>query len=876
MTLGRRSLLKAGAATAVAGGFTWTTAQSSAAATSVLDVVEFGVPESEQAHSVSAELSEVIRGGLGQAARVLNPRVPVDWWGGTVRFTLAVALVGTTYVSVKLFGGDFADADHEWRLQFFIDGKVLGWFDQSVIDQADQMSQHPRLAERFFLHTLPLPEFVTQGRESLELEIRAMGRIYAYGNQDGFYRPMTTPSRGIYRVYTHTTPYFDPPAGDVFGQAAPPGTRQSTDDEMIARIRRRVLDDQNALLYAVNPAGLDAWGYITLAEGYHWPDGGSTPAGWTVPGWANKGTALKDTTVAHSGAASLKLTANAGGSIVVQPSSRTKTGPGQLTFSCWVKAAPTVTSAHLNLLFWTAQNVFVGGDHRVFRPTGSSDWVKLETTIDVPEGATEFEFRMSAANGEVAWFDDITVVAPPPVQPDPVPRRTAYREMLLASREYWRQHQRHYSNQAQICSIGVYQANRGLRLLSPADAWPEERARSWLYESVGLEPWRGPELEDGTKTWTLGHDYHVVSAKGLTRELGYVGTYGEVTDWLIAMYESVVRGPGATDDPRLREQILKIIHTRGWFRHPAEDEDGKRAMRLEQMIGWRNEHYPGDMVYAQRTAWDGHPLEAAAVLKDRRIVGWAQQMVADGQLAPQLDLLVSNTSRRVGLNAFHFISRDLPVFQQLPASPEQLPGGWDRPDFVFTDEEAGAVAIKRGSEILYASLYWRAKQAVNDYARVHLVTSQSERSGTIRERSEFERSADNTYTIQDWVCWDFAINDSGQASAVPAGGWKQPGPTLHQVYAGQTLYLAPVPDDMDPALGGTTVGIEKVEVGRAAFSVLEYAGYQIAMNTSKDRAYSWRPSGTGLGTDLRTGQKVPLRRAIDVPPRTTVVLFAGR
>jgi hypothetical protein len=954
VTIGRRSLLKAGAATAVASGFTWTMTQpSAAAAADVLDVVEFGVPESEQAHAVSAELSDVIRGGLGQAARVLNPRVPADWWGGTVRFTLAVAPVGTTYVSVKLFGSDFADADHEWRLQFFIDGKVLGWFDQSVIDQADQMSQHPRLAERFFLHTLPLPEFVTQGRESLELEIRAMGRIYAYGNQDSFYRPMTTPSRGIYRVYTHTTPYFDPPAGDVFGQAAPPGTRQSTDDEMIARIRRRVLDDQNALLYAVNPAGLDAWGYTTLAEGYHWPDspayqnplalskvcqaidgrylawkadskvltdsdqqwqgfgrvglalmtlwndiqpeldknvsaggtdvmnpgfevGSSTPAGWTVPGWANKGTALRDVTVAHTGTSSLKLTANASGSIVVQPASRTRTGPGQLTFSCWAKAAPTVTSAHMNLLFWTAQNVFVGGDHRVFRPTGSSDWVKLETTIDVPEGATEFEFRMSAANGEVVWFDDITVVAPPPVQPDPVPRRTAYREMLLASREYWRQHQRHYSNQAQICSIGVYQANRGLRLLSPADAWPEERARSWLYESVGLDPWRGPELEDGTKTWTLGHDYHVVSAQGLTRELGYVGTYGEVTDWLIAMYESVISGPGATDDLRLRAQILKIIHTRGWFRHPAEDENGKRAMRLEQMIGWRNEHYPGDMVYAQRTAWDGHPLEAAAVLQDRRIVGWAQQMVADGQLAPQLDLLVSNTSRRVGLNAFHFISRDLPVFQQLPASPERLPGGWDRPDFVFTDEEAGAVAIKRGSEILYASLYWRAKQAVNDYARVHLVTPQSERSGTIRERSEFEKSADNIYTIQDWVCWDFAINDSGQASSVPAGGWKQPGPTLHQVYAGQTLYLAPVPDDMDPALGGTTVGIEKVEVGRASFYVLEYAGYQIAMNTSKDRTFSWRPSGTGLGTDLRTGQKVPLRRAIDVPPRTTFVLFAGR
>jgi hypothetical protein len=954
-SIDRRSLLKAGMATAVASGFTWTTAQPGAAATGtgVLDVVEFGVPESEQAHAVSAEFSDVIRGGLGQAARVLNPRDPADWWGGTVRFTVAVAPAGTTYVSVKLFGSEFAGADHEWRLQFFVDDLVLGWFDQSVVDQVDQMSQHPRLADRFFLHTLPLPEFVTQGRESLELEIRAMGRIYAYGNQSNFYYPMTTPSRGLYRAYTHTTPYFEPPAGDNFGQAAPPGIRQSTDSEMIARIRKRVLDDQNALLYAVNPSSLDAWGYTTLAEGYHWPDspayksplalskvcqaidgrylawkadskvltdsdqqwqgfgrvglalmtlwddiqpeldknvspggtdvmnpgfevGSTVPAGWMSPGWANKGTFSRDTSVAHSGAASLKLTANASGSLLVAPSSRTRTGPGQLTFSCWVKAVPTVVSAHINLLFWNAQNVFIGGDHNVYRPTGSGEWQRLEATIQVPEGAVEFEFWMATANGDTAWFDDIEVVAPPPVQPDPVARRTAYREMLLASREYWRQHQRHYSNQAQITSIGIYQANRGLQLLSPADAWPESKARSWLYESVGLEPWRGPEREDGSKTWTLGHDYHVVSADGLTRELGYVGTYGEVTDWLIAMDESVTGGPGGIDDPRLRAQILKIIHTRGWFRHPAEDEDGKRAMRLEQMIGWRNEHYPGDMVYAQRTAWDGHPLEAAAVLKDRRIVGWAQQMVADGQLAPQLDLLVSNTSRRVGLNAFHFIARDLPTFQSLPASPERLPGGWDRPDFVFTDEETGAVAIKRGAEIFYASLYWRAKQAVNDYARVHLVTPQSERSGTIRERSVFDKDPGNTFTIQDWVCWDFAINDSGEASTVPAGGWKYPGPTLHQVYAGQRLYLAPVPDDMDPALGGTTLGIEKIEVGRAPFYILEYAGYQVAMNTSKDRTFTWRPSGTGLGTDLRTGQKVPLRRPIDVPPRTTVVLFAGR
>jgi hypothetical protein len=118
ISMGGRSLLKAGVATAVASGFAWTTAADSSTGTTPgpLDVLEFGVPASEQVHGLTADLSSVIRGGLGQAARVLDPRDPVDGWGGTTRFTVAVARQGTTYLSLKLFGGDFADANHEWRL----------------------------------------------------------------------------------------------------------------------------------------------------------------------------------------------------------------------------------------------------------------------------------------------------------------------------------------------------------------------------------------------------------------------------------------------------------------------------------------------------------------------------------------------------------------------------------------------------------------------------------------------------------------------------------------------------------------------------------------------------------------------------------------
>jgi hypothetical protein len=261
-------------------------------------------------------------------------------------------------------------------------------------------------------------------------------------------------------------------------------------------------------------------------------------------------------------------------------------------------------------------------------------------------------------------------------------------------------------------------------------------------------------------------------------------------------------------------------------------------------------------------------------LEDPLLAGWCQEMIADGQFAPQLELLATNTWTRVGLNAFRLIAKDLPAFQALPASGGRLPGHWDAADFVFTDEVDGCLAIKRGREILYASLYWRARQAVNDLARVHLVTPQSERSATVRESSVFAKDPGNTYTVQDWVCWDFAINDSGNVSTVPAGGYQYPGPILHQVFAGQTYYLAPIPGDVpDPALGSTTVGVEKVLVGKAPFYALEYAGYLVAMNTTTDQTFTYRPTGAGRAVDVKTGKPVPLGRPIRVPPLTTVVLF---
>ncbi|MGO4533602.1 hypothetical protein [Leifsonia sp. 2MCAF36] len=1080
-------------------------------ADSVLDTIVFGDSASETVHALIASESSVVGGALGQSARTFMPKAQPGWWGGSALFTVNVDPAKTTYVTAKLWGGDAAgaaDDSQDWRLQLFVDGKAVGWYDEGPVDNLDLLGLDPRSPGRFFLHTLPLPEAYTQGKSSLQIEVRSMGRIFAYGGSpDSFFYDQTTPSRPIYRVYTHTDPYFEPADGDEFGTAPTVRTRPNQDQSTLADVRAKVLAQHDQLIYGGGAYTTDAWGFNELAEAYQWKDssayqnpdalvavcaaidgrhnawkadgavlsgsdqqwqgfgrvgltlaylwddlqseldrnvsagytslvnagfeqGGTTPLGWFVQGWAsqgtmsrdisvyrsgsaslkvvsnggsvvvspngytlvgsggfflsgwiktdgtatspkldvlffddanklvgtdhnffaatgtsdwqqvggafsvptgatrfqiwavvssgetawfdditfqaagpgnlqvvnagfeaggatpfawapqpwaNNGTLARDTTQAHSGTASARLTST-GGSIVVGPAGRTKVAAGQFTVSAWLKTNGLAASPKIDVLFWDATGKLAGGDHNFFAAPGTTGWQQVTGTFTIPDGAVEFEVWMVVANGESAWFDDISVTAPPPAG-SAVTRRAAYTDMLLSSRDYWKQNMRHYTNQAQITAIGIYQANRGLSLISPSDAWPESRARQWLYESLGMAAWLGPELPDGTRTRPLGADYYVVTPKGLTRELGYVGNYGEVTDWLVMMYESVTRGHAASAAPEIRDQMLTMIHARGYFRHFDVDADGYRVARLETVIGWRNEVYPGEIAYAQRTAWDSSPVMAPAVFADPKLVGWTQEMIADGQFAPQLSLMLTNSSTRVGLNATRMLARDLPAFEALAASGERMPVNWDAPDFVFTDEADGAIAVKNGQEILFASLYWRARQGINDWGRVHLVTPTSQLSATVRERTQGSVSSD-TFTVQDWTTWDYAINNSGQPTGVPGGGWAAPGDAVHQAYAGEVLPVAMIPGDAHPALGSTELGVEEVMVGIAPYYQLQYGRYLVGMNTTSDQTFRLASNAQGTARVLGGAPKgfhgnsshVPLARGIEVPPQSTVVL----
>jgi hypothetical protein len=180
-----------------------------------------------------------------------------------------------------------------------------------------------------------------------------------------------------------------------------------------------------------------------------------------------------------------------------------------------------------------------------------------------------------------------------------------------------------------------------------------------------------------------------------------------------------------------------------------------------------------------------------------------------------------------------------------------------QPDFVFSDEEDGVVAIKNGEEIVYASLYWRARFAVNSLARVHYLTPAVERDATVWEDVKFDDSG-LTYTRDDRT-----IEAQTRRHEKSRGDVKQ-------ALEGETMPIAKVPP-------GTHYrpGDENVFAGKGTFYTLRYGPYLIGMNCTMDRTFELAPqqNGPAVAKELVSGKEVSVRSPITVKPRSTLVLW---
>ncbi len=111
-----------------------------------------------------------------------------------------------------------------------------------------------------------------------------------------------------------------------------------------------------------------------------------------------------------------------------------------------------------------------------------------------------------------------------------VPRYAARGRLLKAGRDFLERNLRYYSNQCMIAELNVYLCNRGLEIVDPRLALSQKKALNFLNIGMGLAPYRGSKTAHGWE-WPFGRHYTVVTRAGLTRELGFVGTYGEIQNW---------------------------------------------------------------------------------------------------------------------------------------------------------------------------------------------------------------------------------------------------------------------------------------------------------------------------------------------------------
>lgn len=749
-----------------------------ASTSSIIDQIQFGNPSSEQAHNFTSDLSEIIQGGLDDPARQLLPLSSPEWYGGKISFDLKVDSDKQNYFTVRLWGSDTGNN----RLILFCDGNQIGYRHLGDIPILDIQNNDPACPGRFFYNTVPLPISLTKGKESVSLEIRSNGSIYAYASDwKGYQKIMKDPTRGIYRVYTHTDGCFVPHENEKQGAApsAPP-VRTQPGEEILAQVKERINKELNGILKSSKAPTQEEMLFLAMAYHIQW-----TPA--------------------FHNSAVIERVANGADQFFQVFCHNPKI----------VEADPQEYNAGWLGLGPMGQAIYLLGD-------------PLKSVLDE---------KISSNSGES------------------ITRRMAWSEMLQASRDFHRANRRQYTNQSMITDLNIYRSNHGISAIDPDHAMPDEKLRHLLYESLSIEPWLGSDNGNGPQK-PMGNDYWQLTPKGLSKELGYVGNYGEILDWATQIYDATCNpGQPQSGDPKIKAQIEKMAKARSYFRYPTLDAEGNRAMRMEAVIGWRDDgHYPGDVTYGERSAWEGSSLFEASCTLSPMSIGFSQQMFADNQFFKSVEELFRQGGLRISKTLLKIPDQYDALKAQSPSSI-RLPMTSGQPDFAWADEEDGVVALKHDGEIFYAELYWRARSAVNFLARIHDITPRFDRVAVVQEETEFESSGIE-YTRPDWTNFGFGN-----------GGLKYPD-GVHSAHAGEKLPIAKVPADAKYKPGD-----ENPYAGRGTFYLCRYGKYLIEMNSSKENPHDLQVfDGATEAIDLISQKIIKFDEKTQIPPQTTVVL----
>jgi hypothetical protein len=667
-----------------------------------LDEISFGNPVSESMHQLTAVNSVSETGAMNEPSRKTLPPT------GSLTFRMKVDPNKQNYVTVKFWGSDTGEGSI-----FLKDAETGSSFVPeygSPWPELDYMLDQPALPGRFFYSTYMIPKDLTEDRTELTMKLETSGYIFPYAPKDQWYRPQKQPSRGIYRAYTHTDPYFIPiaePQGTAPEAAfvSTPGSGLSPYDYLVEQLNIAV--DKVLSFQKIGPA----WEKM-VAEG-------RSPAMATgaITHWYSDlftGTEDEWKSEAHSrtiGSNTLHLTALSLLAAAYEGKWSNHYHDDDLVVRV-AFAMDYLTRAQGSNGGFIGRTPWIGGPDRqeATNPLEGFGHRRLG------EAFVRLYDRMEQLRLLDVKIDNDNDPSTPEIT-----RREAYARMFENSRSYMVRDPGRIANQEINNMLGMYFANESLKRLSPETAWSDDKVYDYLYKATGVKK---NVIE------------YTISPKGIPMEFGYDGSYGKHT---IEMLSDLAR---YTEDPQLIARAAAATNAFAKFKYLSTDAQGKQVLLQDQVISNRNNWGTGKVQYALST-YGALKLGLPAALRELQLffehgVPYGYNFGKDDahyyEMVPEvLDLVENMGSRHVDhsisrpeyvqaiLNAFHNPPQSADQMNRHRPSDVVLPLEPEAPDDAFSDEVANAVSVKNGEDQLLMSLNWRKFRTgiPTNIARIH-------------------------------------------------------------------------------------------------------------------------------------------------------------
>lgn len=659
------------------------------------------------------------------------------------------------------------------------------WFPLHLVDARDgrdfgniwwHVTSEPPLPGRWIYRTVPIPKAMTEGRTEAVLRLQTTPSVEKPGafRNPGDQKPPEAQRQtfAIHGIYTHTEPCFEVPADEVQGRRFVWGDQRKKPADY-ASIEERLLERARRDIK------------FTLAQDVNRSMFNAGHRRLTRM-LAAMGLIYNTKWSGHYRDESIPPRVRDAIDTHVRRQAAQGGDPGKMFYRGWGSHG-RIAHAYSQL-------------HEVFAKNG---WLEEQIELETPAG------KLSKT------------------------RREAYADFFHDAFEWRRSDRRHYTNQPLYVSHTLYRLQKALRQLGDPRALSEKQSLWYVREAMGLVPLRSREF--AIEAEAANFPWFNITDKGLTREIGYVDAYGELTGSMLPVVED-------TGSPEVREQVSKALAARAIVRIPDNDSDGFRMLRGVGFMSWRKPTYPFRVCYSG--------INEAAVLGDPVALRLAQLEIEHGRpyLLPEEPERGPHWDPALTMKDYENYLR----IRDLPPSSYRLPMEPEQGDMVWADEENGVFAFRHGEDRAYGSFFMPqepAGRAVGDFAVVQFTRPDHE-------------------LLVDMI----AQNES------PPSGLSL---TVDTPEGPRTFPQTPLPPGMSAWQELPPNSIDR-RAGRAYFYRMQFGDYLIGMNTTEKGTYresSYQlalPPGTSAALDVATGQEVDVSRPVEVGPQTTKVLHLRR